>query len=151
MVEAQPSGRSCLVEKPCVHGFKKLVQQVVVTVMTAPQLAIALVEASETGMIPKKIGVFIDRLMLRLHAVQPMMSYCTGVNCTAAEGEKETVTVEVEFHRLPEEVLPQVLRLIAAPNKVETYRYVKHGSARMAFKFKISEEDLKGDAFDYAG
>jgi hypothetical protein len=98
----------------------------------------------------KKVNVFVNRLLLRLFSVPALMTYLADVMPVIDNSEEGAVKVQLDFLRLPDEVIPQLERLIAAPHKLDWYQYVKEGSARTGVEFKVHPDDLEGADYDYA-
>jgi hypothetical protein len=106
-----------------------------------------------------KIAVYINRLMLRLFSVPSLITYLDDVGIIRGESEgggkngeagDEKVTIQLDFHRLPQEIIQQVTRLIAPPGKMKLKQYTKKDSARLGFEFDLHPKDLGGDDYDYA-
>lgn len=87
---------------------------------------------------------------MRFFSVPAALSALADVGIIPGEGEGSPVTIQLDFQRLPEEVIPQIINLIASPTKMKMSKYVKNGQARNGFEFQIGEKDLQGDEFDYA-
>lgn len=66
------------------------------------------------------------------------------------EAGEGAVKIQLDFHRLPEEIMPQLRRLLAAPGDIKHFRYVKDGSARTGVEIPVKPSDLEGNAYDYA-
>jgi hypothetical protein len=142
--------------------------------MTYKELAILLVEKLADASIDKKISVYVNRLMLRLHSQQALMANLAdvavfkpgiesntddqvedGVFNEAEEREKpeaptDEVIVQLSFRRLPQEVITPLLRLIAAPREPKLFRFVKDGQARTGIQLELKPEDFPGEEYDYA-
>lgn len=99
----------------------------------------------------KKVTVFLNRLLLRIFSVPSLMTYLDGVApIKDTEGEEGAVKIQLDFLRLPDEIIPQLERLLAAPSKPKYFKYVKNGSARVGVELSINPEDLEGADYDYA-
>lgn len=150
--------------------------------MNDGQLATVLIEKVADANIDKKVAVYVNRLMLRLHSQPAVLSNLVdvtvykphirhGTNDQVEDGEfketdpenspakendeeesdpNETVILQLSFRRLPREVIPPLVRLIAAPREPKLSRYTKDGSARIGFELKLKPSDFAGDEFDYA-
>lgn len=114
------------------------------------QVARILVEDASPQKIGKKPSVFVNRMIMRFFSVPAALSALADVGIIPGEGEGSPVTIQLDFQRLPEEVIPQIINLIASPTKMKMSKYVKNGQARNGFEFQIGEKDLQGDEFDYA-
>jgi len=60
------------------------------------------------------------------------------------------VTVQLDFHKLPEEAVEPLKKLISAPSEVKFFRFVKKGAAHIGLAFDLSPDDMPGEEFDYA-
>jgi hypothetical protein len=100
----------------------------------------------------KKVNVFLNRLLLRIYSVPSLMTYLADVMPVKnPESDDEgAVNIQLDFLRLPDEIIPQLERLIAAPHKLKWFKYVKDGSARTGVEVPVSPEDLEGETYDYA-
>jgi hypothetical protein len=100
----------------------------------------------------KKVNVFLNRLLLRIYSVPSLMTYLADVMPVKnPESDQEgAVNVQLDFLRLPDEIIPQLERLIAAPHKLKWFKYVKDGSARTGVEVPVAPEDMEGDTYDYA-
>lgn len=117
--------------------------------MREKQLARILVE--DVSKINKKVGVYINRLLLRIFSVPALQAYLSNVNLVHDDEDgNKPVTIQLDFQRLPEEVLPQMLKLIAAPRQPRLLKYVKDGAARTGVEIEVKPEDFGGEEYDYA-
>jgi hypothetical protein len=100
----------------------------------------------------KKVNVFLNRLLLRIYSVPSLMTYLADVMPVkdAESDEEGAVNIQLDFLRLPDEIIPQLERLIAAPHKLKWFKYVKDGSARTGVEVPVAPEDLEGETYDYA-
>jgi hypothetical protein len=99
----------------------------------------------------KKISVYLNRLLLRIFSVPSLMTYLADVMpVTDPEGEEGAVRIQLDFLRLPDEIIPQLERLIAAPGKLKWFKYVKDGSARTGVEVPVEPDDLQGADYDYS-
>ena len=108
-----------------------------------------LVEDAHPDAIGEKVSVFISRMMLRLFNVTAFMAALAGT--AVIPNDDGTVTVQLDFHRLPQEVMPTLMTTLSIPGKVVFKKYIKDGQARTGIEFKLSEKDLPGDPYDMAG
>lgn len=118
--------------------------------MTEQRLAELLIEQGGANL-NKKVSVFLNRLLLRIFSVPSLMTYLADVMPVRdQEAGDGAVKIQLDFLRLPDEVIPQVERLIAAPGKLTWFKYIKDGSARTGVEVPVSPEDLEGADYDYA-
>jgi hypothetical protein len=99
----------------------------------------------------KKVSVFLNRLLLRIYSVPSLMTYLTNVQPVVDSSKGDgAVKIQLDFLRLPAEIMPQLQRLLAAPGKIKWYQYVRNGQARMGAEIPVDPKELKGDDYDYA-
>lgn len=87
---------------------------------------------------------------MRVFSVPSLMTYLADYRVIRDKDKADSFVIQLDFHRLPEEVLDQVERLLAAPNGVKLYKYIKNGSARTGMAIHVSPDDLGGVPYDYA-
>lgn len=117
--------------------------------MDEKQAASLLIEAG-TGL-NKKVSVYLTRLLLRIFENPSLMSYLTDVATVPDEEKGEgAAKIQLSFLRLPQEIMPQLDRLFAAPKKAQMFRFVQDGVAHHGFEIKVQPEDFEGDAYTYA-
>ena len=119
--------------------------------MNEATLAKVLIEQGGDPALNKKVAVFFNRLRLRIFSVPSLMGYLASVCALPDEEAGEgSVKIQLDFLRLPEEIMPQVQRLLAAPTKADLFRYIKDGQARVGIELKVNPKDLKGEDYEYA-
>lgn len=118
--------------------------------MNEKQVARILVEDASPTKIGKKPSVFVNRMIMRFFSTPAALSALSDVGIIPGEKTESPVTIQLDFQRLPEEVIPQIINLIASPTKMKMSKYVKNGQARNGFEFQIGDKDLEGDDYDYA-
>jgi hypothetical protein len=117
--------------------------------MKYASIATLLVEEATPQKIGQKESVFVNRMIMRFFSVPAALSALADVGIIKEEGDGPT-TIQLDFQRLPEDVIPQIINLIAPPGKMTMTKYVKNGQARNGFEFELHPNDLKGDDYDYA-
>lgn len=98
----------------------------------------------------KKVKVLIDRMTLQITSVTPLLAHWVDTSNTPAENGK--VKIQFGFLKLPEEVLPQLKRLLSV-DYFDNYRlvkYIKNGQAMTGLEIVVHPDDLPGEAYDYA-
>ena len=118
--------------------------------MTEKHVARILIEDAAPSKIGKKPSVFVDRMVMRFYSVPAALSALAGIGIIPGDDTKSPVVIQLDFQRLPEEVIPQIINLIASPTRMKMMKYVKNGQARHGFEFEIGDKDLAGDDYDYA-
>ena len=120
--------------------------------MKYASIAKLLIEDAAPAKIGQKQSVFVNRMIMRFFSVPAALSALADVGIIRENGGEEegSVIVQLDFQRLPEDVIPQIVNLIAAPGQMKMTRYVKNGQARNGFEFTLHPDDLKGDEYDYA-
>lgn len=89
-------------------------------------------------------------MLMRFFSTPAAIAALADVGIIPGEESGAPVTIQLDFQRLPEEVIPQIINLIASPTKMKMSKYVKNGQARNGFEFQIGDKDLDGDDYDYA-
>ncbi len=118
--------------------------------MTIEQVAKFLVENKPEDDIDTRVKVFCNRLMLRIFSQPSLMSFLADASVYKPDPDGNNVVMEMDFMRLPEEVIEPMLRLISAPRSPKLFSYVKDGSARTGVKIELKPEDFPGGELDYA-
>lgn len=118
--------------------------------MTEKRLAEILVEGASQN-VAKKVSVFLNRLLLRIFSVPALMNFLVDVRSVPDEENGDgAVKIQLDFMRLPEEIRPELKRLLAAPRGEKFFKYVKDGEARTGVEISVGPDDLEGKAYDYA-
>lgn len=106
---------------------------------------------SGTGTLNKKVSVYHNRLLLRIFSVPSLMNFLVDTRAFEDPEKGEgAAKIQLDFLRLPDEIRPELERLLAAPTPPKFYRYVKNGSARTGVEIEVDPSELEGDKFDYA-
>jgi hypothetical protein len=99
----------------------------------------------------KKVGVYLNRLLLRIFSVPSLMNFLVDARPIPDEEAGDgAIKIQLDFLRLPEEVRPELRRLLASPDEPKFFRYVKDGSARTGVEIVVKPEDIEGSPYDYA-
>ena len=109
-----------------------------------------LVEDAAPSLVGKKPSVFVNRMIMRFFSVPAAIAALSDIGIITGSTDDAPVTIQLDFQKLPEEVIPQIINLISAPTKMHMKKYIKNGQARHGFEFEISDKDLSGDDYDYA-
>ena len=62
--------------------------------------------------------------------------------------EPGVITVELDFHRLPPDIIPSLVNLIAPCSPHKLKQYVKHKQGRIGITFDVIEDELPGTPYD---
>lgn len=118
--------------------------------MRAADIARVLIEQGGTPRVDPKTRVVLNRLMIQIASAPSLQSYL--VDAGIVPKDDNTTALQFEFLRLPEEVIPQVEKLLSATwfKKFQWKRYIKNGRACMGLELTLNPEELPGDAYDYA-
>lgn len=117
--------------------------------MTAQHVAQFLIEDASENRLGKRASVFVNRMMLRFFSSPPVLANLTGINLIHGDAPDD-LTIQLEFHRLPVEVIADVVKLISAPAEIRQLKYVSNGAARTGFEFEVSEDVLSADEYELA-
>jgi hypothetical protein len=99
--------------------------------------------------IDPKISVYFNRLLLRIFSVPALMSYLSNAALFQTKNKGEC-KIQLVFHKLPDEVHPQMLRLFAAPNPAKLFKFVSNQQAMTGVEMLVKPEDFGGELADYA-
>jgi hypothetical protein len=113
-------------------------------------IAKLLQEEATPDKVGKKTSTFISRLMMRLFSVPSMIQALADVGVAKSDKDGNVTTVQLDFQKLPQEVIPILINLICSPTPTKMYKYVKKGQARNGFSFDLDEDDLPGDEYEMA-
>lgn len=118
--------------------------------MNEADLARVLIERAASG--DPKVDVVANRVLLQLHSVPSMETYLTNAGTRPTDDGTGSYVIELDFYRLPEEILPQVEKLLAAHQFREKKwtKYVLNGQAHTGLTLTVHPDDLPGDAYTYA-
>jgi hypothetical protein len=114
------------------------------------RIAKLLQEEATPEQVGKKTSTFISRMMMRLFSVPSLITALADVGIAQQESKTNVTTVQLDFQKLPTEVIPILANLISPPTKLTMYKYVKKGQARHGFSFDLNEDDLPGDEYEMA-
>lgn len=98
----------------------------------------------------KKVTAYINRVMLRIFNVPSFQSFLADTACIPDKDEPGTMTLQLDFQRLPEEAIPHLVKLLASPSKIHIFNYSKDDAARTGVQIKLSPDMFTGDDADYA-
>jgi hypothetical protein len=119
--------------------------------VTEQRLAKLLIEGPESSNLGKKVQTYLNRLLLRIFSVPALQNFLVDVRqISDDESGDGAVKIQLDFMRLPEEIRPELERLLAAPRDPRFLKYVKDGEARTGVEVEIRPDDLEGSAYDYA-
>jgi len=118
--------------------------------MTEAHLARVLIDEAGDAEIDPKIKVLMTRIMHQIHSVPSLETFL--VDAGVVPMDNGGADIQLDFLRLPEEVVPQIERLLTADffRQHRWTKYVKNGQAHMGFQLILRPDDLPGDAYDYA-
>jgi hypothetical protein len=100
--------------------------------------------------VDKKIAVYLNRLLLRIFSVPALMSYLSDVALFPTGTKDGECKIQLVFHKLPDEVHPQMLRLFAAPGEAKLFKFVDKNQARTGVEMVVKPDDFGGEDIDYA-
>lgn len=124
--------------------------------MDVKQLAALLIEdatEAETGEKPpidKKIAVYLNRVLLRHWNTPSFLSFLKDVAMFNKDDGSDKTVLQFSYNRLPEEALPVLTRLLAAPTEVKYVRFVDDGQAFTGAELEVTPDDFGGEEYDYA-
>ena len=120
------------------------------TAMTESQVARILIEQGGDKRIDPKVRVLLNRMMVQIASAPSLQTYL--VDAGIVPQDDGSASLQFDFLRLPEEVIPQVEKLMSASSfdSFKWSRYVKNGQAHVGLDLRINPENLPGTAYDYA-
>lgn len=104
--------------------------------MNAHQLAAYLIEADE---VDPTLKTFLDRLLLRIFDTPSLMASLLDVQIISQDGD---FLIQLDFKKLPDEVTPQVKRIIGHPN-ARAVEFDKEGTPHTGLEVKITGQELE--------
>lgn len=118
--------------------------------MDEKQIARCLIEDVPVEDISQKVNVLANRMMLQIGTVPALQQHLVDMN--VIPDREGGGTIQLDFMQIPEEVIPDLKRLIAldAFKSYRFLRYVKDGQSRMGVEIKIDADDIPGEGTDYA-
>lgn len=120
--------------------------------MTREQAVQFLIEQVPTDKIDKKVAVLANRIFLQIFSVPSLQAYLADAAIIPTGAEDGTVKIQLDFLKLPKEVLPDLERLLST-DYFENHRlvkYIKDGQARTGLEIEVTPKELPGDPYDYA-
>lgn len=114
------------------------------------RIAKLLQEDATPDKVGSKTSTFISRMMMRLFSVPALLQALADVGVAKGKEKGQITTVQLDFQKLPQEVIPILVNLIASPTSTKMFKYVKKGQARNGFSFDLDEDDLPGDEYEMA-
>lgn len=118
---------------------------------TSQHTAKAAAADDEAPPVDKKIAVFFNRALLRIFGCTSLMTYLNDASVfPVANSSDGSCKIQFVFNRLPDEVHPQVVRLIAAPRDPKFTKFVDRGQALTGLEMEVKPEDFGGEDYDYA-
>ena len=100
----------------------------------------------------EKVGAIANRLALQIFSVPSLQAQLKDFSVRKDESDSDAVEIQMDFFRLPKEVIPDLERLLSV-HEFEDYnllKYTVNGQAHTGVKLKIKPKKLPGDRYDYA-
>lgn len=102
--------------------------------------------------VDKKVSTLANRIFLQIFSVPSLQAYLADAAVIPTGKEDGTVKIQLDFLKLPKEVLPDLERLLST-DYFENHRlvkYIKDGQARTGLEIEVTPKELPGDPYDYA-
>jgi len=99
-----------------------------------------------------KVTVLANRIFLQIFSVPSLQAYLADAAVLPTGKPDGTVKIQLDFLKLPKEVLPDLERLLST-DYFENHRlvkYIKDGQARTGLEIEVTPKELPGDPYDYA-
>lgn len=99
-----------------------------------------------------KVKVLADRLALQIFSVPSLQAHLADYSVTPTGKADKSVRVQMDFMKLPKEVLPDLERLLSVDffQNHRLVKYIKNGQARTGLEIEVSPKELPGNPYDYA-
>jgi len=107
-------------------------------------------QAAAEANLDNKVVVLIDRMTLQIVSVPSLLTHWADLSTTS--GDEGKVKIQFGFLKLPEEVLPQLKKLLSVDffKDYRLVKYVKDGQAMTGLELTVHPDELPGEEFDYA-
>lgn len=104
------------------------------------------------GLIDPKVKVLSDRLALQVFSVPSLQAYLADYSVVPTGKPDGTVRIQLDFLKLPKEILPDLERLLSVDYFKEhrLVKYIKNGQARTGLEIEVTPKELPGTPYDYA-
>lgn len=118
--------------------------------MTAEKQAKLLIEKTQGVGVSQKVSTVATRMLLQIFSVPSLQAYMSDFGIV--ETPEGKVQFQFDFLRLPEEILPQLERLLSVDwfDSFLFKKYVKDGAAHTGLVVQFAPDNIPGDAYDYA-
>lgn len=102
--------------------------------------------------VPPKVSVLANRIFLQIFSVPSLQAYLADAAVIPTGSEDGTVKIQLDFLKLPKEVLPDLERLLSTDyfKNHRLVKYIKDGQARTGLEIEVTPKELPGDPYDYA-
>ena len=92
------------------------------------------------------------RLALQVCSVPSLQAYLADSSGVPTGKPDGTVRIQLDFLKLPKEILPDLERLLSVDYFKEhrLVKYIKNGQARTGLEIEVTPKELPGTPYDYA-
>jgi hypothetical protein len=100
----------------------------------------------------QKIAVLANRMFLQIFSVPSLQAHLADAAVIPAGTPDGKVKIQLDFLKLPKEVLPDLERLLSTDffKDHRLVKYIKNGQARTGLEIEVTPKDLPGDDYNYA-
>jgi len=102
--------------------------------------------------IDSRMSVLANRIFLQIFSVPSLQAYLADAAVIPTGAEDGSVKIQLDFMKLPKEVLPDLERLLSTDyfKNHKLVKYIKNGQARTGLEIEVTPKELPGDPYDYA-
>ena len=99
-----------------------------------------------------KVSVLANRIFLQIFSVPSLQAYLADAAVLPTGKPDGTVKIQLDFLKLPREVLPDLERLLSTAyfENHRLVKYIKDGQARTGLEIEVKPKELPGDPYSYA-
>jgi len=91
-------------------------------------------------------------MFLQIFSVPSLQAHLVNGAVLPTGAEDGTVKIQLDFLKLPKEVLPDLERLLSTDyfKNHRLVKFIKDGQARTGLEIEVTPKELPGDPYDYA-
>jgi len=102
--------------------------------------------------VDSKVTTLANRMFLQIFSVPSLQAHLVNGVVIPTGAEDGTVKIQLDFLKLPKEVLPDLERLLSTDyfKNHRLVKFIKDGQARTGLEIEVTPKELPGDPYDYA-
>jgi len=108
--------------------------------------------STDSDKIDSKIKTLANRIFLQVYSVPSLQACLADASVTPTGDPDGSVKIQLDFLKLPKEVLPDLERLLSTDfyKNHRLVKYIKNGQARTGLEIQVTPKELPGTEYDYA-